>query len=87
VTSRTMLPLPSADFRSGPAYRELEARAGTGIEAAMRLTAVDRLLDQVDAPYRPEGAALYVVWAEIARLLREIPAVAAVLDMAREVAS
>jgi hypothetical protein len=87
MTSRTMLPLPSVDFRSGPAYHELEALAEAGIEAAMRLAAVDRLLDQVDAPYRPEGAALYVVWAEITRLLREIPSVATTLDMAWDVAS
>jgi hypothetical protein len=86
MTSRTMLPLPSADFRSGPAYQVLTACAKIDIDAGMRLAAVDNLLRQIDAPYRPEGAALYVVWAEIWSLLREVSSVAAVLDAAEAVA-
>jgi hypothetical protein len=82
-----MLPLPSDDFRSGPAYQVLAACAKIDIDAGMCLAAVDSLLRQIDAPYRPEGAALYVVWAEIWSVLREVPSVAAILDVAWVVAS
>jgi hypothetical protein len=87
MTTRTILPLPADDFRSGPAYRELKVCAETSIDAGMRLAAIDGLLRQVDAPYRPEGAALFVIWAEIWSLLLEVPSVATILDAAEAMAS
>lgn len=87
MITRTVLSLPADDFRSGAAYKVLAACAKVDINAEMRLTAIDNLLRQIDAPYRPEGAALYHIWAEIWSLLREVGPAAAILDAAEAVAS